>query len=95
MAPTETCMMHDTISRACSLIPELRADVTEIKEALLGTMDKPGWIGRVADLEKQAAEKAVVELLKRDMAVIRRVAWGVVAAVALGGGSYVWSLIVK
>jgi hypothetical protein len=78
----EQCFEHQAIKANTAMIPGLASDVAEIKAALLGTMDRPGWLGRVATLEKS-------------MSVIVRVSWGVIGFVGLGVGTALWALIVK
>jgi hypothetical protein len=45
-------------------------------------MDRPGWIGKIADLERQ-------------MAVVMRVAWAVVGFVFLAVGGSVVAMVLK
>jgi hypothetical protein len=65
----------------CSSHEEMAKQIKEIHSALLGTLDKPGWLNRVARLEVQAK-------------AISRGLVGLLSAAALGMGAYVWGLIV-
>ena len=46
------CFEHDIIKQNTSRIPEMDRRLTDIHEALIGTMDRPGWMTRVAAIEK-------------------------------------------
>jgi hypothetical protein len=82
MTAPETCFKHEAIERNTALIPDLRTDVSDIKTALLGTMDRPGWLGRIALVEKQQA-------------VIMRVAWGILGCVGLAVGGSILGMVLK
>jgi len=65
----------------CPSHEEMCAKIAEIHTALLGTMDKSGWIGRLASVEAK-------------LGVLIRAICGALAAAGLGLGAYIWTLIV-
>lgn len=66
-----TCPSHEDMS----------AKIDEIHAALLGTLDRPGWVGRLATVE-------------RNLGLLLRTLGGMLAAAGLGLGAYVWSLLI-
>ena len=62
----EQCLEHQNIKRNTDLIPDMREKVEKIHDALLGDLEKPGFISRLANAEKQ-------------LKIIMRVAYGVIS----------------
>lgn len=86
----ETCLQHEGLARNTAMIPKMHDDLTEIKEALLGTFEKAGIRGRLEALENERAHKRDVDKIgvridevKKDVATIMRVAWGLLGIVTL------------
>jgi hypothetical protein len=61
-------------------IKEMAKQVKEIHEALVGTMDKPGWLTRIAKCED-------------GMSTLKRVTWASLATFFTGTMIYIWKLI--
>lgn len=72
-----TCEAHEFLEKS---LYEMKSDIKEIKDAFIGTIDKPGMKNMLYDIERRVSE---LETVKRN---IQAIVWKTVGYSVAGSG---------
>lgn len=79
-----TCEAHELLTE---ILDEIRSDTKEVKDAIIGTLDRPGIRSKQEDHERRIGD---LEALKKNaqVAIWNVVKWSAGSAIAAVGGLY-------